>query len=331
MRKKYIDILKVIFAFCIVLLHINSNTLHLVYGALGEKHKMIANTLHQTLYLGVPVFVILTGCGVLSGKSCTYKKMWPNIRKIICCIVVFGLIFEISRVVVRKEVLTPLSVLSDLANGTTWSHMWYLNEILGVYLLSPVLNTFLNNCKRIDKIVFFLLCLIFSGFLPYLSQFIQIRVPSFFPISGMFVSLALIGHLIEEIEENDLIRFRWVFLIGLFVSLSGIILICINNANVIILENHPFSFMTAICVVLFFKSLCLNKQSGRVLEEISRCTFGIYIIHPILLHLMVLVFQFNPHTNLPVITLPLMGIVIFASSFLIVWGLRRIPLFKYIL
>lgn len=331
MRKKYIDILKIIFAFCIVLLHINSNTLHLVYGSLGEKHRMIANTLHQILYVGVPAFVILTGCGGLSGKSCTYKKMWPNIRKMICCILVFGLIFEMARVVVRKEVLTPFSILSDLVNGTTWSHMWYLNGILGLYLLCPVLNTFLNNSKKIDKIVFSSLCLIFSGFLPYLAQFIQIRVPSFFPVSGMFVSLALMGHLIEEIEERDLIRFRLVFLIGLLVSLSGIILTCIHDVNAIILENHPFSFMTAICVVLLFKSLCLNKQSGRVLEEISRCTFGIYIIHPVLLHLMVLVFRFNPQINFPIITLPLTGIVIFASSFLIVWVLRRIPLFKFIL
>lgn len=123
-RRKYIDYLKLVSAYCIVLLHVNSNSLHQVQNFLSENHLIVANAIHQLLYVAVPVFMILTGAGMFGKEIDGYKSVWPNIRRILLCIVMFGSIFEISRIVIRKESISFIQFLGDVVNGNSWSHMW---------------------------------------------------------------------------------------------------------------------------------------------------------------------------------------------------------------
>lgn len=328
-RKKYIDILKIISAFCIVMLHVNSNSLHLIENSITDRHYIIANLTHQLLYLAVPVFITLSGCGLLVSGNTDYRKMWPKIRRVLLCIVLFGIIFELSRIVIRKENISAKMFLTDLLNGTTWSHMWFLNKLLGFYLIVPVLGAFIQKSNRASKYVLTGICLLFTSVLPFLASIFKFEYTDNFAFLGMFITYAMIGYLIDTVDVKDK---KKMGLVGLAISLTGILIIAIWASKVkylIILEGNPVAVFTVIGIVMAFKGFISDAtETGTFLKEMSVSTFGIYIIHPILIHIVISVFRFNPQTKLPFLMVPVCAIAIFITSFAFVWMLRKIPFIK---
>lgn len=190
-RKRYIDLLKVISAFGIVLLHVNINSMHEVQNLLTKNHQIASLSIHQVLYLSVPVFIILTGCGLLASDNYEYKRLWPKILRLILCIVVFGSVFELARIIVRHENISWLLFVTDLINGTTWSHMWYLNKILGVYLILPLLGFFVKNAGRRDIYLLTGILFMFCSVIPWVAGVAGFSISSVLPLDSVFIPYVL--------------------------------------------------------------------------------------------------------------------------------------------
>lgn len=331
-RKRYIDILKIASAFSIVLLHVNSNSLHAVENFLSEVHVRTSLSLHQLFYLAVPIFVILTGCGLLSSGQLTYKRMWPRLRKLLVCIVLFGSVFEAARIVLRGEPVTPKIFVLDLIKGTTWSHMWYLNVIFVIYLIAPLLGVMIERLSR-KALALVTLCLfIVISVFPLAMGLCGIAFPFSIPKAFVFVPLVLAGYLIDTMDDGCIKRVR---IPALAVAILGAteIFIWAFFGDAIILENNPIAVVTSLGIVVVSKGFVKNvEKREKFTEEFSRSTLGIYIIHPAFLHLYMTFVDFNPHLYAPLITVPILAAVFFVASWGIIHVLRKIGFVrKYIL
>ena len=319
-RKKYIDLLKVLSAFFIVTLHVNSSTTHRVQNFLTPVHNQLSFSIHQLLYLSVPVFILLTGCGLFSTHKTDLRHMWPRIKKTALIILVFGPLFQLIRIFVMHEAISVTGFLSNLINGTSMSHMWYLNKLLGLYLITPILGAFLKNASRREIAIITGICFFFPCIFPFFAGYLGITYSSLFPIDGMFVADTLMGYLIETRPNDSDRNPAPVFGVGAIIGGVTMFVWAMTHENAIMLESHLFSAFTAICIVAFAKNLEKSDTgSNRFLETLSRCTLGIYIIHPLFIHAMLSFLDFNPQLYIPFLCVPATALVIFTASFCTVY------------
>ncbi|MBO4679892.1 MAG: acyltransferase [Lachnospiraceae bacterium] len=313
-RKKYIDILKCILAFSIVVLHVNSNSLHRVQNFLTPLHKDLSFATHQLLYIAVAVFIMLTGCGLFSAAATDYKHMWPRIRKIFLCIVIFGCFFEAVRILLLHETISPREFVIDLLSGTSMSHMWYLNSLLGLYLITPLIGNFIQSKPVKETVMLTAICLFFSCLFPFVAGLAGLTYNEFFPVTGMFVSLSLTGYLIETCDDDVCRRYLPLCIAGALLSMGVIFWIAFKKGT-IVLQNHPLSVIAAFFIVFGAKGLFSRSAGSRKLwENISRCTLGIYIIHPLFIHMLFSFTDFNPQLHAPLLTVPLVSVGVFILS-----------------
>lgn len=319
-RRKYIDYLKLVSAYCIVLLHVNSNSLHQVQNFLSENHLIVANAIHQLLYVAVPVFMILTGAGMFGKEMDGYKSVWPNIRRILLCIVMFGSIFEISRIVIRKESISFIQFFCDVVNGNSWSHMWFLNQLLGIYLVGPLLSCFLKKAKKQDVWIMTVIGFMAVIFVPFLFGMLGMPCNLSFPISIPFFVYILIGYLIEHTAEDTVRKYRYLFLIGFIICAIGVLVFTVSFDNSIMREDHPISFICATMAVYMAKAFA-NGETTKKMVKLSRCSLGVYIIHPAIIHLLMIKIP-NPQLKLPFINVTVVALIVYLVSLIFVYLFR---------
>ena len=93
------------------------------------------------------------------------------------------------------------------------------------------------------------------------------------------------------------------------------------------------AFLMAFAVMDFCTNLFKNKEYSKTtkacLKLLSKCTFGVYLVHELILSLSSGMDLFVPE-KVPVIGIPLEAIIIFVISFAVVRFINLTPIGKYI-
>lgn len=143
-RQGYLDGIKAMGALMIVSLHTMSSTMNAGGFYISDAYSKGAWILHQFLFAAVPMFIMATGAGFLAdGCLLGYREMKGHIGKIVCCICFFGSAFYMIRMLVEGEAFGAASLVRAVLEDYTWSHMWYLYRLLGLYLCMPLLSAFM--------------------------------------------------------------------------------------------------------------------------------------------------------------------------------------------
>ena len=91
----------------------------------------------------VPVFMMITGYLLLQKKELDYKTIWKYFKRIAIVLLLFGFVFSLMEVYFSSHSITPGGIMTAFTNvleGHTWEHMWYLYVLLGIYLVLPILH-----------------------------------------------------------------------------------------------------------------------------------------------------------------------------------------------
>ncbi len=331
-RKNSLDILRIIAAFAVVLFH--------VLGSSANNDPEIQQNIHRAatafsavLQWHVPVFFMITGYLWLSDdKNCTFKKMLPNIRRFIFVLFTFGLGYAMmERFFAERSVSITLlwASLQDVLTGSLWDHMWFVYTIIGIYMVLPVFKPFfaLNSTKTL-AVFSGLLCL-FTIVFPVLKTETGYSVPIVFPVGGyMFYICA--GGLVAK--WNPMQLKTAIIAISLFIcSMFAVLLIKIRASQ---LENCISLFSCISAVSLFIAIIVFMNDMPNILwvRRLSDCTFGIYLLHPLFINIMIKLFHIYPLRYLPFLSITGAFIAISGLSYLSAYLLRKVSwIKKYIL
>ena len=128
-----------------------------------------------------------------------------------------------------------------------------------------------------------------------------------------YVTYVLFGYIIGGLhaEDNgrekkaiDTITNRGVQLgLWLFASVIKIIIqyaavMRCGEGSALILGDRIFTMIQALSVFCLFKKYMDNIHVGRLAKSISRCSFGIYLVHPFFINLLYKMMNITP-TNFP--------------------------------
>ncbi len=341
----WIDSLRVLATFSVVFLHISSEILP-QYGSVSNFDWWVGNIYDSSVRFCVPVFLMISGVLILSK---TYESIGEYLKKRVLRILfpfLFWSIIYITKDIFFKflhgEEMSLTEILKfsiiKLKNGACF-HLWYIYMIIGLYLFFPIIGKWLNKSNK-QELKYFIgiwLITIFAK-LPFIKEiFPNIDLTYFsgyigFPILGYYVNITIFSNSYKEKAISILL-----ILTGILITIFGTFFITNYEGSF----NHRFYdyltpnvILVSVGVFLLFKNLakCDTKISP-VISFFSRYSYGVYLVH-ILVYILILSvfskFGFSYSFLNPIVGIPIMSVLCFIISILIIWIINKLPYGKYI-
>lgn len=329
-RKTYLDILRVTAALGVALYHVLTSAANLD-PTVSEQTVAFVSALAKTLLWHVPTFLLITGFLWLSDeKECTYKKVWPAIRRFIIVLFTVGLMFAVMERFFKVRTLTVGLLwwsLVDVLVGFLWDHMWYVYAIIGIYLVLPVLKPFFKHSSVQSIAVLTGLLFVFTVLLKDLEHstgyVFPVSVPMANPAYPAFYICA--GGLISKLTLPK--RTAFIGGITFCLSVTSCFLVMMFLPQLEIWTNI-FSGISAISLFLTVKVLAEYTKEMRWLRCIADCSFGIYLFHQLFINVMLKLLKFYPLRSFPVLSVIGSCIAVVLNAFAVTWLLRKIPLVR---
>lgn len=226
--------------------------------------------------IGVILFILIMGYYSID-SSIKFKK----IIKLWFQVLFYSIIIYLIFVLLKLEKFSIMAFLKVCLPITSNSY-WFFTCYIILYLLSPFINIFLNRMTKKEFIIYLLSMLFIIsiyGFITmhnfYCNELIQ------------FILFYSLGAYLKQYPENFFIknRFKIIFISTICLLLSPLLFDLLGTKINFFATNSSYFFnRTSIISILFsiaLFSIFLKKDifSNKLINNISACTFGIYLIH----------------------------------------------------
>lgn len=341
-RNITLDILRILACFLIVLAHTSSEG---VSGfAANTMNWAYAHVLNTVGHTGTILFLFISGALLLSEEyRFTPRKFYTcNFLRLLVAYCAWVVIYHLIGFLGRGQYSWPYikDMIINIIKGEAGYHFWYVPMLLGIYLILPMLRAVCRAEKGVVHyfvVLFLIVQVLFTTIkafeFPYKYLLISLmdRIP--FTMVNHYVGYFVMGYWLAGIVKKytpACNRWRGGFLLvtGVVVSLVGDILLSRQNGYNSIFFNSLFSVSMCIAAVGIFMMLhgYPVKETTQVvhkLKGISQLTFGVYMLHPLMLGVILRI----PLTErIPVgIAYPMLACAVFGLCLLLSWILSWIP------
>ena len=302
----------------------------------------------------VPSFFMITGYLLLDPlKELRWTRAWGYAKRMILVLLTFGLFFslleEVALCVNGGEPFSPRIVLravGDVLTASSWDHLWYVYALIGVYALSPIVRWALDRLGKrrfatLTLILFVVVMVIPTGFRLWQGLYGSgvdvaptgaVALLANIPIG---LTCFCIGGCLWYWQPRRLLPVALVAtacagtmtavgLMGLFVEGYG-------DMGFVYLQGSCFACIYAVCVLTMLRHTVGDgpMASDTIAARLAEDSFGIYVIHPLYVHIVLLVT--NPLAFPPVLYEVAFVIIVLAISDLSTRALRHAPFIRTLL
>jgi len=299
---QYIDVLRVLSMLSVVFLHTAAGSLRV---NLGSNLWHFSNILTAIMSTSVPIFFMLSGAMLLSNNktvsiSYTYKKRLP---KALVPFIVWSLVavayYGLVGMYLDGNISDALLRLKNIVSTPTTVHLWFMYALIPLYLLSPILKKLVDSMSMNLAKYCLLLWFTFSSLLPTLSYLVPNAIRPFFVMN-------------KEYNINFLNGYIGYFLLGYYLlnyknKMSIKLLSCIVVIDTAIISigswyktmasgqyseifkvySRAFVLILSVAIFLLVKELIsrypLKRISTNVVKFLSALSFGVYLMHNLLI------------------------------------------------
>lgn len=284
----------------------------------------------------VPIFVMLSGSFALNKYNGNLKDFFSKTFKRIVLPFIFWSLFYLLFYHATFLFNTTSSfhekasfVFTELIGGSA-VHLWFVCMIVSMYLLFPFISKWTTYCSEKEIILFIGIWFIYLTIIPFFED-----VDTHFDFSYFtgFIGYLILGNYLfkKEISINN----KWIAL----ACLASFAYTVVGTYYVTKRDHELNEFFLAgltpnivilsASVYLLFKNtqLKLNAFWHKTINLICEHSYGIFLIHILVLTLLN---QYGVQYNLfsPILSVPVITVLCFLLSFVLVYVLKKIPLLK---
>lgn len=325
-RILWIDIIKVLACFLVIINHSGDYIFYYSNSTATTIFYIINFVLCK---IGVPLFIMCSGALFL-GRKLEYKKIFIQISKVIVPLV--GLSFIIY---FKQNGFNVIGFIEKFFEEPIIIPYWYLYMIIMLYLITPFLNKMIENFNKKDYLYFILIVVLVPAIIDVFRTLFNLDISGYFTMASfpIIIGVYIIGKFLTTLE----IKKKYAIISSLlfvFTSLMFFIItyLMTKQANQISYAfDNAFSLFTILessCLFYLVKYLFYNKDN-RIISTISECTFGIYLLHFLIiykvmnLNIVTYVFNFNIY-----IGMYFGELLVFVLCFIVTYILKKIPIIK---
>ncbi len=338
-RYIYFDILRVIAAFAVIMLHVSA---HRFYVSFPSNEWEWLNVYDSLSRWGVPIFVMISGALFLNAnKVLSIKKLFKkNIVRILTALLFWSLVYELYQM---NENTTLLQFVYGVIMGPV--HLWFLKMLLGLYVVVPILRLVVKD-KKIE-LYFLILAFITTFVIPYLPKVLGLFDPNLIHASNKLIETInlqlatgytgyfVLGHYLRVTSISQLVK-RMIYSLGLLSFICVIVLTSMVshflNFPIVFFYNNlfPLSLLEAAAIFVFVhdKAININSNHQKVIINVSKLSFGIYLIHYLIIKIINDNLGLNSSSFNPILYVPCITISVFMISYLASFIISKIPFAK---
>ena len=345
-RAAFLDFLRILAAFLVIVNHTNSHVFKALTPADSQWHWSIL--WYYVSKTAVPIFIMISGTCLL-GKRDSYAKTGRRILRTVLALVLASYLYFLWDAWVNYG-LWPRAVDFGALFGKIWrgeitDGFWYLPLYLGLLLTLPLWQRMASAMEKRDYEYLMALTFTVGAAWPLLSHYVPVlALPKYLDqlIPCAYLGLFFAGHYLVKYREP---RRNSVLLAAVSLVLSLAVCWALTRLEFGRVEpGRMYWFMDertapalpviAASLSLFWLARCIfgSRRSGRVLAELGGCAFGVYLLQDLLIA------ESKNRLFLPLCEkMPAFGaalcweVVVFAAALAGAWLLRRIPGVKRIL
>ena len=285
----------------------------------------------------VPAFFMVSGALMLNpARSMDWRKVLLHVRRMLLVIASFGTAFALMEEVWTRmrggmEMGPSLAfiVIRDVLTMRTWDHLWFVYAMAGVYLFVPAMRWVGRKFGEQGHMVLTLLLFVGVLVVPTLMGGAPVAgvISAFVWNVGAGCACFCVGACLTRWQLSP----AWAAVgIG-----SAIVMVLVSITGIgagegdrgfVFLQGSCFACAYAVFVLLLLRRFVGEEplRKDGVLNALARDSFGIYLIHPLFIHLGLMLVD-------PVALLPVLYEGAFAGLALLASGfttrlLRRVPL-----
>ncbi|WP_029231106.1 acyltransferase [Butyrivibrio sp. VCB2006] len=341
-KKNYsLSYIRVIACFAVVILHTANASEILFKDSITIRQIACSMGTVYGMMFAVPCFLMVTGALLLDPKKeiSNTRLIGHYVPKALEPLIVLGFFFEIFDDVADGKgitINTLKNAVVDIFTGRSWSHLWYLYMLLGIYLLLPFYRIIAINSSNFLFKYLLAMYVIFQSVLQ-LTKIWGINCAFILQVSGIYVFYLFAGYAISK----DILKIpRWLSVLLFLVGIAGTAsLTAYRYASdferlEVVLGSYasPFVIMAAVGFFAFIyrdKSKEPQKSKGReaVLEFFDDNSFGVYLLHMVFVRIILRYQHVNPYEyGMPFFIILVLGIFLISTM---VTYLVRIPVKKF--
>ena len=341
-RVFYFDAIRAIAILCVVLLHVTghlgeimSYNVSSIYSFSGA-FETFANNLFR---IGIAVFLMISGA-LLLGRDWDIKgffsKRIPRIAKpfifwsIIFSIILISASYFIANInfVSKFGIFDMLMVFVDtlLCRAPGSAVYWFFWMMLGVYILMPAVNKWINGTD-LSKVEYFLIVWMIYIIAAYSLMLPIPEIVSFFVAP---IGFAVLGYYLRYTERRI---FNSPIAAAILIVVPAVIMLIYSYGVAdtrILFVFHRYSIlvmMEAVGVFCLFKTTSFLNDPGdkikKVVSSIAMCSYGMYLIHSQLIMVARRILHLSLSFSLNYLILFIVG---FVFSWIIILILSKIPI-----
>lgn len=299
-RKIWIDLLKVLSSFMIILIHSSGY----VYT---EAFSRDAGLWHRMLWINaiprfaVPCFLMITGVLTL-GKEYDYgKTLFQKVFRILVPLLVWSAVYVVIRKLLWHGNEDAFEELLKIPFMRQDGSLWYAYQLIWLYLGMPFWQTLYRNLSQRLKWCFVFFSLGIPGILTMLGELSLLDVPEYLPFASIEPIICYVGVLfLGKLLYDMLCENKKVIILGTggLLTICGLGIMVMASTYVSYGKNEAVSTffsevrLPAILygsgIFLIFASMkdLLQKLPGalrQIIYSFSKVSLGIYLTHCLVL------------------------------------------------
>ncbi len=334
-RVTYFDWLRGFATVAVVILHMFNKMLtdHTV-GELGVPLVLVWTELQLLLTRwAVPAFLMITGALLLDPKRAI---SWKKIGRYVARMVAVLLIFCPTYTCMSARGITLPAIIDGLGKALTqdsWDHLWYVYALIGLYLLTPLLQTYVRGASEAQQRTTLLVLAVPTLVIPTINFATGTQLVTF-----VWVTSSLFYYLLGAYAHQHLRLNSRVIAAGV----GSCVVAALGIAAIVLLQGrYPKWLIRPECPLvalwsLFMFLLARERLDGRTppaaVATLSQLSLAVYLIHPLVLIVLYRRLWWMPYETLPPVVFELVVFVlVLGVTVPVALGLKRIPGLRSIL
>lgn len=287
-RESWADALRVLAAYLVVALHCVSDCLSSGYWY-GARSWWACSLINSAARMGVPLFFMLSGYLLLRDRRTLDVRSFyaRRLKRLLPPFLIWNAVCFAAGALRSGEALSAGRFLRELAFRGSGYHLWFIYEILAMYLLSPFLKRLLDGCRRREGWLFLLLLLLPCTVFPFLNTVLPVYIAPLPLLADGYAGFFVFGYLLGTAEPP---RGRawalWLCLAGgVAVSAAGNYLLS-SPENMALPFNNGYMLTHYLTAGPLFLLARMRPPAGRAADALRRLagvSFGVYLAHPLAL------------------------------------------------
>ena len=242
-------------------------------------------------------------------------------------------------------------IINCLTHGIEWSQLpnalmlipftpqfgtyWFIYVIFGIYLLTPMVATWLEKCSRTDVGILLLVgCVAMT--IPYLriidkdfSKALYTETGSLYYFVG-YLWICLMGYYIRRYVNIP--KFKWWHaLIFLFVIALPLLLRMMGELSALITKRTNINVvLLCACYFIIIKHIKLGDRMKRVVYVFAQHSFGIYLVHKQIINYIIPPIVNSLDLSYTV-SIPLVFVSSVVISYILVHLISKLPFSEYLI